>query len=203
MEQKEHMDTRIFHGDIQPQDIARDLIAHYHRGNYQVQQVGKGAKIAVQIATSPHARSGGQTAITVAIHKVPDGISVQIGKQAWLSVAASLGMTALSALRNPFSLLNRIDDLAQDVESLQLADEVWEVIAQSAKQHGIGYALSDRLRRSICSYCNTANEIASGRCIACGAPLGDVQPRTCLKCGFVVRNNEKNCPNCKTLLPSV
>lgn len=196
------METRIFHGDIQPEDIAKDLIAHYHRGNYQVQRIGSGGRIAVQIATSPRARSGGQTALTVTIHKVEDGISVQLGQQAWFGVAASLGMTALSALRDPFSLIHRIDDIAQDVESLQLTEQIWKLIADSARQHGVGFALSERLRRSICPYCNTANEIASGRCVACGAPLGDVQPLTCLKCGFVVRTNERNCPNCGAVLPS-
>ncbi len=195
------METRIFHGDIQPEDIARDLMAYYHRGNYQVQRLGSGGRVAVQIATSPYARSGGQTALTVTIHKVEVGISVQVGQQAWFGVAASLGMTALSALRDPFSLINRIDDLAQDVESLQMAEQVFKVIAASARQHGVGFALSERLKRTICPYCNTANEVASGRCIACGAPLGDVQPQTCPNCGFVVRANEKICPNCKLPLP--
>jgi len=111
-------------------------------------------------------------------------------------------MTALSALRNPFSLLSRIDDVAQDVESLQLAEQVWKVIEQSSRQHSVGYALSERLRRSVCPYCHTANEIAAGRCTACGAPLGDIQPQTCLNCGFVVRMNEAYCPNCKTPLPA-
>jgi hypothetical protein len=197
------METKIFHGYIQPIDIARDIAAHFNRGNFQVQQLGSGSQIAVQIATSPYARSGGQAALTVSIHKVPDGISVQIGSLTWFGVAASLGMTALSALRNPFSLISRIDDVAQDVESLQLEEEAWKVIALSAKQHSVGYALSDRLRRSVCPYCNTANEVAAGRCIACGAPLGDIQPRTCLNCGFIVRINEISCPNCKASLPPI
>jgi hypothetical protein len=197
------METKIFHGYIQPIDIARDIAAHFNRGNFQVQQLGSGSQIAVQIATSPYARSGGQAALTISIHKVPDGISVQIGSLTWFGVAASLGMTALSALRNPFSLISRIDDVAQDVESLQLEEEAWKVIALSAKQHSVGYALSDRLRRSVCPYCNTANEVAAGRCIACGAPLGDIQPRTCLNCGFIVRINEISCPNCKASLPPI
>ncbi len=196
------METKIFHGNIQPIDIARDITAYFHRGNYQVQQLGSGNQVAVQIATSPYARSGGNAALTVSIHRVTDGISVQIGSLAWFGVAASLGMTALSALRNPFSLLSRIDDVAQDVESLQLAEQVWKVIEQSSRQHSVGYALSERLRRSVCPYCHTANEIAAGRCTACGAPLGDIQPQTCLNCGFVVRMNEAYCPNCKTPLPA-
>jgi len=195
-------DSRIFHGDINPSDLSRDIIAYFNRGSYRVQQIGRDPKIAVQIATHQHAASGGQTALTITIHKVADGVSVQVGNQAWLGVAASLGVTALSALRNPLTLLGRIDDLAQDIESLQLGEDIWEVIERAARQHGLGKALSDRLNRYICPYCNTANPPGEGRCIACGAPLGDIQPLTCMNCGFVVKSFERVCPNCHAKLVS-
>lgn len=194
--------TRIYHGEFQPSDIARDIIAHFNRGNFRVQQIGRDPKIAVQIATHQFAQSGGQTALTVTLHKVADGVSVQVGNQAWMGVAASLGLTALSALRNPLSLLGRIDDLAQDIESLQLDEEIWKVIEFASHQHGVGKVLSERLQRYICPYCNTPNETGAGRCIACGAPLGDIQPQTCLNCGFVVSNIERVCPNCHLPLPA-
>lgn len=194
-------DTRIYHGNITPSDLARDIIAHFNRGNFRVQQIGRDPKIAVQIATHQFTPSGGQTALTVTIHQVEDGVSVQVGEQAWLGVAASLGITALSALRNPLSLLGRIDDLAQDIQSLQLDEEIWGVIERSAQQHGVGQALSERLARYICPYCNTANPTGESRCIACGAPLGDIQPQTCMNCGFIVRNIERVCPNCHAKLP--
>ncbi len=195
--------TRIYHGNLNPSDIARDLIAHFNRGSFRVQLIGQDPKIAVQIATHQMSRSGGQTALTVTIHKVEDGVSIQVGEQAWLGVAASLGMTALSALKNPLSLLGRIDDIAQDIESLQLAEDVWGVIEWSSRQHGVGKALSDRLNRYICPYCNTPNPQGENLCIACGAPLGDIQPLTCLNCGFVVKNFERECPNCHAKLPQI
>ena len=194
-------DTRIYHGDLKPSDFARDIIAYFNRGSYVVQQIGRDPKIAVQITTHQAARSGGQTALTITIHEVEDGISVQVGKQALLGVAASLGYTAFRAIRNPLSLLGRIDDIAQDLESMQLAEEIWEIVEQTARQHGVGKALSDRLKRNTCPYCNTANPVGEGRCIACGAPLGDIQPRTCMNCGFVVRNLDRECPNCGVKLP--
>ena len=190
------MTTRIYHGDITPEDIARNLVAYYHRGNYHVQRFGSGEKLAVQIATKPNMTSGGQTAMTVSIAKVEDGISVTLSKQMWYGLAASLGVTAISALLNPMNLINRLDDIAQDVESLQLEDSIWEVINKTALQHGTGKQLSERLSRTVCPYCQTANPIASARCLACGAPLGEVQPTTCKTCGFVVNRNEKVCPNC-------
>jgi RNase P subunit RPR2 len=191
------MEPRIFHGSIEPSDIASALIANFNRGNLRAQQIGSGDRIAVQIATTPIAKSGGDTALAVTIQKFDDGVSVQIGQQTWLGVAASLGTTALSALRNPFNLLNRLDDLAQDIESLKLTDQVWETISNVVHASGASYELSERLRRMVCEYCNTANPVGESSCIACGAPLGSVQPTTCLNCGFVIRNQETICPNCK------
>jgi hypothetical protein len=152
--------------------------------------------VLVQIASRQRPASGGQTALTVSLHKVEDGLSVQIGQQSWWGVAASLGMTALTAWRNPWSLLGRLDDLAQDFEYLQLSDQVWAVIEREARAAGASFELSERLRRMECTYCGTGNPVGEGSCIACGAPLGSVQPRTCKNCGFVVKSSEKICPNC-------
>lgn len=190
------MDQRIYHGELSTLDVARSLIAHFNRGGLQVQQIGTGDQIAVQIATPPHPASGGQTAISVNVRKVEDGLSIQVGQQAWLGVAASLGMSALSALRNPFNLLGRLDDIAQDIQSLQLTDEIWRVCDAAARAAGAGTRLSERLRRVVCSYCDTANPVGEASCIACGAPLGDDQPGTCLRCGFVITRAERTCPNC-------
>ncbi|HEX2980037.1 MAG TPA: zinc ribbon domain-containing protein [Anaerolineaceae bacterium] len=190
------MDQRIYHGTISPDDVARSLIAHFNRGNLRVIQVGQGDRAVVQIASHEHPASGGQTALSVTVQKVEDGILVQVGQQAWLGVAASLGMTALSAFRNPLSLLGRLDDIAQDIESIQICEEVWKVVESTAQAAGAGRQLSERLRRLTCAYCSTANPVGESSCIACGAPLGDDQPSTCPRCGFVVTRTERVCPNC-------
>ena len=194
------MTTRIYHGNLDPRQIANNLSAVFHHGNFQVQQIGDKDNLAVQIATRQNRSSGGRTAMTANISRVADGISITLGQQNWLGLAASLGFSALSAVRNPLSLINRLDDIAQDVESLTLEDQIWEVIDRTARTRGTGQALSARLSRTICPYCLTANEIAAGRCIACGAPLGEVQPLTCSNCGFVVQKDEDICPNCKKRL---
>lgn len=191
------MEQRIFHGQISPQDLASVLIARFNRGNLHAQQIGSGERIAVQIATHRIARAGGNTAMTIELQKAADGVSVLIGRQAWMGVAASLGATALAALKNPFSLLGRLDDLAQDIESLQLSDQIWQTIEATARASGASFELSERLRRMVCAYCDTANPIGEPACIACGAPLGLVQPTTCPACGFVVSSKESTCPNCK------
>ncbi|NJD59942.1 MAG: zinc ribbon domain-containing protein, partial [Anaerolineae bacterium] len=119
----------------------------------------------------------------------------------WLGIAASLGTTALWAIKNPFNLLGRLDDLAQDISNLQINEQVWEAIDEVARAAGASKELSNRLRRAVCQYCRTANPVGEPSCIACGAPLGDVQPQTCPNCGFVVKSTEIKCPNCKKPLP--
>ena len=196
----ENMDRRIFHGNIKPTDIAYALMAEFNRGNLQAQVLGQQDKMAVQIATRLGSMSGGQTALTISIEKVEDGVMIELGNQAWLGVAASLGQTAISALRNPFSLLGRLDDLAQDIESMQLGEKAWQVIDRAVAALGASHALSERLARVTCEYCGYANPLGEGACIACGAPLGEAHPTACPNCGFVVKREEVICPNCNTRL---
>ena len=190
------MERKIFHGNIKPVDIAQALLGEFNQGSLRAQTLGQSEKMIVQINTHPGAMSGGQTAMTVTIQKLEDGIMVELGQQAWLGVAASLGTSALAAFRNPFNLLGRLDDIAQDIENLQISERVWQVIAQSARAAGVSTELSERLKRLTCEYCGTANPVGEPSCIACGAPLGKVQPKTCRNCGYVVQPNDKKCKNC-------
>lgn len=191
------MDQRIFHGDFSAQTLSGCLIAFFNRGNLRVQALGENPTVMVQIASAEHSTSGGQTALSILLQNVEDGVAVQLSQQKWLGVAASLGITALAALQNPFNLLGRIDDLAQDIENLQLTEEVWKVLEENAKALGTGYELTSRLHRFVCEYCNVANPPGEPTCIACGAPLGNVQASTCKNCGFILLKNEKVCPNCR------
>ena len=194
------MERKIYHGKIKPVDIAQALLGEFNQGNMRAQTLGQSDKMIVQIGTRPGASSGGQTAMTVTIQKLDEGIIVEIGQQAWLGVAASLGMSALAALRNPFSLLSRLDDIAQDIENLQISERIWQIIAQTVQTAGASTELSDKLKRLTCEYCHAANPVGEASCIACGAPLGKAHPTTCKKCGYVVKSSDKTCPNCKQVL---
>lgn len=191
------MERRIFHGNIKPNDIAHALMAEFNRGNMHAQLLGNKDKMAVQITTRTGTPAGGHTALTVNLHMVEDGILVELGQQAWLGVAASLGHTAISTLRNPFSLLGRLDDLAQDIENMQLSERTWKVIERTMASLGASHALSERLARLACEYCGSANPVGEACCLSCGGPLGDIHPTTCRHCGFVVTIEEIVCPNCK------
>lgn len=194
------MERKIFHGRIKPVDVAQALLGEFNRGNYRAQTLGQSDRIVVQVSTRPDAMSGGQTAMTVTIQTLEEGIMVELGQQAWLGVAASLGVSALSALKNPFSLLGRLDDIAQDIENLQMRERVWQVLSKAARSAGASAELSENLRRTTCEYCHAANPVGEPACVACGAPLGRVQPNTCKNCGFVVKPGQTVCPNCKQVL---
>ncbi len=188
--------TRTFHGPIAPLDLAKALVAGFNRGNLRAQAFGDQKKAFVQIATPGLPTSGGKTALMVQLTAIEDGVMIQLGQQDWIGVAASLGLTALMALRRPLSLLNRIDDLAEDLSSLQLAERVWQTIDQTATGLGASFDISERLRRITCPHCLTANPVGGSACIACGAPLGPSQPNACRACGFIPLAGATTCPNC-------
>jgi RNA polymerase subunit RPABC4/transcription elongation factor Spt4 len=196
------MEQRVYHGPITPELLARALIAEFGQGNLQAQVVGDSDRMIVQIATRQIRASGGQTAMSVHLEKIEDGVLVKAGQQEWLGVAASLGVSALFGLRSPLNLLGRLDDIAQDIASLQLQERVWEVLTRAADVAGAGHEISDRLRRVQCAYCGVAVPVGEAACPACGAPLGSLQPRSCPNCGHVVPAETRVCPNCQTPLPS-
>jgi hypothetical protein len=190
------MERRVYHGNLTPADIAQALMAEFNQGNLQTQLLGSRDNLTVQIASSQWARSGGRTALAINVQKIEDGVLVQVGEQQWLGVAASLGQSALSALVNPLNLLGRLDDIAQDISNLQLRERVWLVIGNVVGAAGASHQLSERLNRILCEYCGSANPVGESNCVACGAPLGKAQPRTCVHCGFVITHGETACPNC-------
>jgi len=194
------MTKKIFHGNFTPDDLAALLLLHFNRGNLEVRKIGSGDQVAVQIRTKIGSQSGGQTAIGITFQAFEDGVVISTGEQQWLGIAASLGYSALTALRNPFTLLGRLDDIAQDLEYINLEEEIWKVLTANVRIKGSQYELSNRLKRIVCDYCDTANPAEAPSCIACGAPMGNKQPRTCKNCGFVLSANEKYCPNCKKLV---
>jgi hypothetical protein len=190
------MNERTYHGSLRPEDMASALVAAFNQGNMRCQQVGAGDRVMVQIATREHARSGGKAALSVTIQKHEDGVTVGIGQHEWLGVAASLGQTALSTLLNPWNLIHRLDDLAQDITSLTLEQRAWEAIEKYAATVKATKTISERLATLTCPYCDTANKVGAASCEGCGAPLGPSQPAACGNCGFVMPAKSKFCSNC-------
>jgi hypothetical protein len=194
------MDTRIYHGKIKAANLGHALVTRFNHGNLVARSTKSGSQIIVQVASRQDAQSGGKTALGITLQQVDDGVAVKVGKQEWLGIAASIGSTLLAVRSNPFRLIDRLDDIAQDIENLNLDDKVWDVIDEVAETMGASHKLSERLRRMECTYCGTANPVGQPRCLACGAPLGDSQPRTCNTCGFVAAPEDIACTNCSAVL---
>lgn len=192
---------RTYHGDINPDEMAAALVAAFNQGNMRTQQVGEGDKVMVQIATR-QGGSGGKAALSITIQRVEDGVSAAMGQHEWLGVAASLGQTALTTLLNPWNLIGRLDDIAQDVTSLTLVDKAWEAVEKFAQAAQITKTISERLQTVACPFCGTANKVGAPDCVNCGAPLGEYQPLSCPKCGNVMPAKSKFCANCGTALVS-
>jgi hypothetical protein len=190
------METKVFHGELNIGGVAEALAKFFNRGGLFTQLSQDGNQAFVQIGTYPGSRSGGRTSLGVSLRQVDDRLEVSVGKQAVLGIAASLGASALLALRNPLSLLGRLDDIAQDIENLELDEQVWAVVEQLARDAGASYQLSERLRRLTCEYCRVANPVGEASCLACGAPLGEAQPGTCAHCGYALSAKAIKCPNC-------
>jgi DNA-directed RNA polymerase subunit RPC12/RpoP len=89
-----------------------------------------------------------------------------------------------------------LDDLAQDITSLGLNERIWSTLDTTADSLGASLELSEALRRVACQYCQTANQVGAPSCVACGAPLGQAQPLTCPRCGFVTAAGIRICPQC-------
>jgi hypothetical protein len=195
------MEQRTYHGNLNPQNLADALLATFNQGDLRALQRGRGKNIIVQIGSAQMRRSGGSTAISVHLTHVEDGVHIQLGEQQWLGVAASLGKTALMALIRPATLIGRLDDVAQDISSLGLADRIMETIQRRAEAMGASHEISQRLRRLICPYCSTANPVGDPHCLACGGPLGFDQPVACNNCGYVSEGGTTICPECATPFP--
>lgn len=191
------MTQKVFHGNFSPDDLASILLINFNRGNLEVRKIGSDDRVIIQIRSKSFASSGGQTGIGVTLEKYEDGVIVAVGEQQWLGIAASLGISALAALKNPMNLLHRFDDIAQDIEYINLEDEIWTILSSNIRTIGSGFQLSDKLKRLSCDYCQTANLVGAPSCAACGAPLGNLQPTTCKNCGYILYKNELKCPNCQ------
>jgi len=190
------MNERQFRGNITPGNLADALVTQFNRGDYRAKKTGRGAQALVQISTNRRRRGEPDTAVAVTITPTPDGVKVSMGEPQWLDIAADLVQTGLGALLNPWSLVHEVDDVARNVQDLNLPQEIWATVDQYARTVGSRPALPPEPVAVTCPYCRTGNEIGEGRCVSCGAPLGDAQPVRCPSCNRLLPAGTARCPKC-------
>lgn len=194
------METKFYHGDINIDELAKAIASRFNHNNLKARIHRTEEQRLIQISSMEHAPSGGQTAMGITLQNHADGVTVKLGKQDWLGIAASLGKSALFATLNPINLLSRLDDIAQDIENINLDDKIWEAIEEIMITQGFSHQLSEKLNRMSCDYCQSAIVPGIPQCSACGAPTGEMQPQSCPHCGFVNDDVANICLNCKRAL---
>ena len=189
------MEQRTFHGDLSPDEIANALLAQFNQGNFVAQRLSQGDRVVVQVGTRDR-RNRIENALAITIGKTPDGVNVAVGDQQVLGAAADLAQAGLGALFNPLSLLGNLGEIASDVSSFSLPQQVWETVDKYCKSVGAGLGGSTRTMMITCSYCGVANPPGSSTCSGCGAGLGEAQPVYCPQCGQVAPHDAKFCSRC-------
>ncbi|MBC7251373.1 MAG: zinc ribbon domain-containing protein [Anaerolineae bacterium] len=91
-----------------------------------------------------------------------------------------------------------LDDIARNVSKLNLPQEVWKVVEEYMRSVGAGLGMAPGKMLVTCRYCGVGNPVGQGQCSACGAPLADVQPITCPRCGQLLPRHTRFCTRCGT-----
>lgn len=195
------MEQRAFHGKIDAEELARSLVLRFNAGDSRAQWMrGEEGRTVVQIQSLKQDRDDPTTAVTLHISPSRTGIVVALGEQQWAGVAADLAKSGLMAVLNPWSLLGEIDDIARNVQRLQLRQQIWQAIDAYCKSSGVSTGGVMPVQQVICPYCGTPAEVGQPTCKACLGPLGSVQPITCPRCGFLNEHDARQCVNCRTPL---
>ncbi|GAB4482354.1 MAG: hypothetical protein Kow00124_31110 [Anaerolineae bacterium] len=169
------METRTYRWPVTARSLAEALVTQFSQGHFvaQAQHVNDHYFI-VHIGTEEIDRGGRvRNALSISIVEKGEEVHVTLEHNV-LGAAGDLLETGLRAMRNPLALAGRIAAAADDLETLQLPDKVWEIIEALAAN----ITPRDARRKDIviCPYCSTASPIGVLKCPSCGGPLGDVQP---------------------------
>ena len=153
------MAKKIFHGNFTPDDLAALLICISTVAILKCKRLAQEMRSRCKFGQKGRLNPAGKLRSALSFQAFDDGVIISSGEQQWMGIAASLGYSALAALRNPLSLLGRIDDIAQDIEYLNLEEEIWNVLTSNVKIKGSQYNFLIALRRIVCDYCDTANPV--------------------------------------------
>ena len=198
---KRKVEQRAYHGKIKPEALAQALVAQFNQGETRAQWTrGAQGRTAVQIQNRKVERRDPTTAVTLHITPSETGVVLSMSEQKWLSVAADLVKSGLLALLNPWNLISELDDIARNVRSLQLRQEIWQGIETYCRGVGAGLGMTPQLQHLVCPYCGTPNPLGTLTCQACRGPLAEVQPVACPQCGCLNDPRAQRCANCRASL---
>ncbi len=193
----EKVEQRAYHGQLDPKELAQDLVLRFNEGETQAHWIaGDAGRAVVQIQNRQMEYEDPTTAVTIHISPTATGITVAVSEQKLLSVAADMAKSGVQAWLNPFRLLGDLDDIARNVRWLGLRSEVWKAVDDYCQAQGSARGVAGTLMHVICPYCGTPNDMGAQNCKACQAPLAEAQPIVCGRCGFLNDPEATLCANC-------
>ncbi len=193
----ESVEQRAYHGELDPNDLARALVIRFNEGETKAHWVeGQGNRAVVQIQSRQQEYGDPTTAVTAHISPTKTGITVSVSEQKILGVAADMAKTGVKAWLNPMRIIGEIDDIARNVRWLGLRSEVWKAVDEYCQTQGSARGSAGVLANVICPYCGTPNDIGAQICQACRAPLAEAQPIVCGRCGVMNEPQAELCVNC-------
>ncbi len=198
---KSEMEQRGYHGDLDAEDMARALVVQFNQGETRAQWMrGKAGRAVVQIRMRKREWRDPEGAITLHLTSSETGLVVSMAEQRWLGVAADLAKSGLLTILNPWNIVGELDDIARNVRSIQLRDELWNAVELYCRTAGAGSGVGPAPQHVVCPYCGTPNELGTMICQACRGPLAEAQPVACAKCGFLNDPDAQYCVNCQAPL---
>lgn len=191
------MEQRVYHGPIDPFDLAQTLLDAWDRDETVAQTLESDHGVVVQIGQ----RSGGlfgdepRQALAVGIEPLDDGVRVTMGQQAWqkeggrIVIGGLIGIFPFFFTWPPPQLFGGDD---QPVDQ-SLPARVWQTIEGYTGRFGAATGPTRRLSTIGCPNCGVANPMGAAYCSACGAAL---HPVSCSNCGAVAPPNAQFCTQC-------
>jgi hypothetical protein len=191
------MERRTYRGPITARGLAQALVTRFNVGHLVAQASGPSDHVIVQIAARERSWGGqARAALTISIIQHEDAVEISLGEHQWLGPAAELLESGLRGWFRPLSLLGELADIAEDVKSLQLPQEVWEAVDHYVESVGARLGLAEDDRMVACPFCGVGNPVGAAQCSACGGSLVSAQPRECPSCGKLSPAGANFCSRC-------
>jgi len=196
------MEQRVYHGTIDPIELANTLVEQWDVEETIAQALQDETHVIVQIGQ----REGGwfsdepRNAITLGIEPIADGVQVTMGQQEWFkdTQIQFIGGGLIGLFPFFFAWpLGRLFGGDDDIDQ-HLPGQIWRSIEQyAASVGGAATGATRRLDSRACPRCGVANPPVAERCSACGTSLAVAPPDShCPECGSNNPPNANFCLQC-------
>lgn len=222
------MEQRVYQGNSNPNALAQHLLDIWDQGDTVAQTLEGDEGIIVQVGQ----RSGGlfsdepQSALTLALEPISDGLRVTLGEQQWYRDGGGQIMVGGLIGFFPFFFTWPLGGGRDEPLDPQLANQVWESVEHYVQQYSAAIGptrlpqqldapmgtttrlpqqpvaatgATTRLAGIHCPSCGTENVSEAERCHECGTYL---QARACPQCGVSNPATANFCMRCGSSLSS-